>query len=225
MKSFLSLLVLLFIGGTASSHAQVGFGLGVAAIGDNVGQAGGSIKELILKDSIGYGDVSGDIGFYVTGRGRIELGPVRLLGDLSYVYFQAAEITLTDASVNTADSTVNATFEVGTSLIPVYIGASIALDIPVIHPYVGGQIGYTYVNRTYTFLSGSSELNRPEFSNESAGDPEFGVAILAGAEIEIGPALLDIGARYNLSNLLTKDDDEKSMRYLQAGATFFFNLF
>lgn len=224
MKSILSLLAVLYFAATANTHAQVGFGLGVAAIGDNVGQAGGAIKDLIQKESISYGDVSGDIGFYVTGRGRVQVGPIRLLADLSYVYFQSAEITLTDASINVADSTVNATFEVGTSLIPIYLGASVALDIPVVHPYIGGQIGYTYVNRTYTFVSGSSELNRPEFSNESAGDPEFGVTIIGGVEIEIGPAVLDIGARYNLSNLLSQDEGEKPMRYLQAGASFFFNL-
>ena len=202
-----------------TATAQFGVGAGLAAVGDNVGQAGGELRDLLNKDSITYEDVSGDIGFYVSGRARFELGILRLLGDVSYVYFQSPEITLTDAAINAQDSTVNATFEVGTSMIPIQAGIAVALPIPVVKPYLGMHLGYTFVSRTYTFVSGSDELERLDLQNKSAGDPEFGLAFSGGIEIGLGFATLDIGARYNLANVFTIDDDEQSMRYLQVGAS------
>lgn len=203
----------------ATARAQFGFGIGVAAAGDNVGQAGGELRDLLSKDSITYGDVSGDIGFYATGRLHLSLGVFRLLGDVSYVYFQSPEVTLTDVGFNAADSTVDATFEVGTSMIPVQVGAAVALPLPVAKPYVGAHLGYTFVNRTYTFVRGNDELERLDLSNKSAGDPEFGIAFSAGVEVNLAFATLDVGARYNLANLFTMDANESSMKYLQVGAS------
>lgn len=208
--------------GAGAAHAQFGVGLGVAAVGDNIGQAGGEIRDLFQKDSITYGDVSGDIGFYVNGRGRLPLGPINLVGDVAYIYFQAKQVNLTDVGVNAQDSTVNATFEVGTSMIPIYVGAEVALPIPVVKPYVGAQVGYTYTNRTYSFVSGNDKLRNLDLENKSAGDPEIGLALNAGVNLSLGVMGLDIGARYNLENLFTADDGEEPMRYLQFGATLFF---
>lgn len=202
-----------------TARAQFGFGVGLAAIGDNITQASGELGDLIRDDSITYGDVSGNIGFYLSGRARFEVGPVRLLGDVSYIYFQSSEITLTDAAVNVQDSTVNATFEVGTSMIPIQVGVGIALPTPVVKPYAAVHFGYTFVNRTYTFMSGGDELRRLDVGNKSAGDPEVGMAFSAGVEIPIVFATLDVGARYNLANLLSTATNEQPMRYLQVGAS------
>jgi hypothetical protein len=204
------------------ASAQFGAGLGVAAVGDNVDQAGGELSDLFQKENITLDDVSGNIGFYVTGRARIPLGPIRLTGDLAYVYFQSKNVTLTDAAVNPQDSTVSATFEVGSSFIPVFVGAEFALPVPVVKPYIGAQVGYTYTSRTYTFASGNDKLKSLDLQNKSAGDPEFGMALNAGVELSLGVAALDVGARYNLSNLFSQSDDEKSMRFLQFGASVFF---
>ncbi len=205
--------------GATSARAQFGIGVGIAAAGDNIGQAGGELRDLLNKDSISYGDVSGDIGFYVSGRARFEVGIFRILGDISYIYFQAPEVTLTDVGFNAADSTVAATFEVGTSMIPIQIGGAVALPLPVVKPYLGAHLGYTFVNRTYTFIRGNGELERLDLSNKSAGDPEMGIAFSGGVEIGLGFATLDVGARYNLANLFTTSDGEQSMRYLQVGAS------
>jgi len=207
---------------TTTARAQFGFGLGLAAIGDNISQAGGELGDLIRDDSISYGDISGNIGFYVSARARFEMGMLRLLGDASYVYFQSSEITLTDAAVNLQDSTVDATFEVGTSMIPVQVGVGVALPVPVVKPYLAAHFGYTFVNRTYTFVSGSDELRRLDVGNRSAGDPEVGLAFSAGAEVALGIATLDVGLRYNLANLFTTSDGEEPMRYLQVGASLIF---
>lgn len=201
-------------------RAQIGVGVGVAAIGDNVLQAGGDLSDLFAKDSIRLGDVSGNIGFYGTLRFRLPIGGVRLLGDVSYIYFQKKEIELTEFSIN-PDSTANATFEVGTSMVPINVGATIAIPTPVVSPYAGASLEYTHISRTYTYLSGSTTLNTPSISNASAGDPEFGLALHVGAEIGLGPLLLDVGARYNFTNLFTTSDGEKAMRYLQIGASLF----
>ena len=202
-----------------TARAQFGFGIGMAAAGDNIGQAGGELRDLLSKDSITYGDVSGDLGFYVSGRLHLGLGVFRVLGDISYVYFQSPEVTLTDIGVNAADSTVSATFEVGTSMIPVQAGVAVALPLPVAKPYLGAHLGYTFVSRTYTFLQGNGDLERLDLANKSAGDPEMGLALSAGVELGLVFATLDIGARYNLANIFTMDDGEEPMRYLQIGAS------
>jgi hypothetical protein len=205
------------------AHAQFGIGLGLAAAGDNLQQAGGELADLFRKDSITYGDVSGSIGFYVTGKGKLELGKnLSLIGDISYVYFQSSELTLTDATVNQQDSTVSATFDVGTSLIPIGVGAEAGISIGPIRPYVGAQGTYTFVNRTYAYLRGAQELKDADIGNKSAGDGELGVAISGGVQFGIGPLKLDAGARYNLANALTTDDGEQSMRYLQVGVAALF---
>jgi hypothetical protein len=218
----LTILTAIMIYGGAMARAQFGFGVGVAAIGDNIGQAGGEVSDLINKDSITYGDVSGNIGFYASGRVRIPLGPIHLLGDISYVTFLSKEVTLESASVNTADTTVSAQFNVGTTLIPINVGAAFALPTPVVKPYLGAQLSYTFVSRTYAFVSGATEIKDKGIQNKSAGDPEVGLTVNGGAEIALGFAALDIGARYNMMNLFTEDTGEKSMRYLQVGASLFF---
>jgi hypothetical protein len=218
----LSILTVTMLCGGVAARAQFGFGAGIAAIGDNIGQAGGEVSDLLGKDSISYGDVSGDIGFYLTGRAKFEVGPLRLMGDVSYVYFQAKEVTLESFGFNAGDTTVSGTFNVGTSMIPINVGAAIALPTPVVKPYIGAQLSYTFVSRTYAFVSGDAEIQNKGIQNKSAGDPEFGLSINGGAEFGLGFASLDVGARYNMMNLFTADDTEKSMRYLQVGASLFF---
>lgn len=220
----LSMITIGLVSGAMTAHAQFGFGAGVAAVGDNIGQAGGELSDLFSDDSITYGDVSGNIGFYLTGRAKIDLDPIRLLGDISYVYFQSEQVTLTDVSVNSADTTVTGTFDVGTSMIPINVGAAFALPTPVVKPYVGAQLSYTFISRTYAFVSGATEIENKGIQNKSAGDPEVGAVILGGAEFALGVASLDVGFRYNLTNLFSTDEDagEKSMRYLQFGASLFF---
>lgn len=204
------------------AYSQIGIGAGLAAVGDNIQQAGGSLADLLKKDSITYGDVAGTIGAYVTVRGRLPASNVmQITGDLSYTYFQNEEIVLTDLAVN-PDSTAEATFEVGTTLVPINAGIQFSLPSKIIIPYAGAQFSYTFVNRTYAYTSGSSELNSVTINNTSAGEDEFGMALNAGVDISLGDLTIDVGARYNLANLFTQDDDEKGMRYLQVGAAILF---
>lgn len=201
---------------TGTLRAQIGVGAGIAAVGDNVMQATGAVGDLINKENISASDISGDLGFYVMGRYGIDLDPIRLIGDASYVYFPASTITLTDANAGTSSS--NATFEVGTTFIPIAAGATIRLPSPVVKPYGGAQLSYTYVKRTYTYVSGDSEIRDLQIQNKDAGDPEMGLTVNAGVEFDLGVGTLDIGARYNMMNLFTTATNEKSMRYLQVGA-------
>jgi len=206
----------------SAAYSQIGVGGGLAAAGDNIQQAGGALSDLFAKDSIRYGDVTGTIGGYFTVRGRLPVAKVlAITGDANYIYFQKEEMVLTDLAIN-PDSTAQATFEVGTSLIPLNLGIQLSLPSNVIIPYAGAQLSYTFVNRTYAFVRGSDQLNNVTINNAAAGENEFGVALSAGVDIALGEVTIDVGARYNLSNLLTQDDDEKGMRYLQVGAAVLF---
>ncbi|HVZ37656.1 MAG TPA: outer membrane beta-barrel protein [Candidatus Kapabacteria bacterium] len=206
----------------ASAQAQFGFGAGLAAAGDNISQAQGELSDLFNKQNISAGDISGNLGFYAQGRVRIDLAPINLIGDVSYIYFPSKEITLTQGTVNPSDSTGSARFDVGTSMIPIAAGATFALPLPVLKPYVGAQLCYTYIKRTYTFVSGGSQFQSLQIENTDASDPEVGMTLNAGVEFDLAVLTLDVGARYNMTNLFTTSGSEKPMRHLQIGASLFF---
>lgn len=207
-----SIIVLaLTMASATSSMAQIGVGVGLAVAGDNVAEAGGALRDLVNRESITMDNVSADFGVYGSLRLRIPVKPIRVIGDVSYVYFRSQQVQLTQTTV-----------ENGTSMIPVTLGVSYGMDLPVVSPYAGVNIGYTQVFRTYAYRSGSQDMNRATITNASAGDPEFGMGLNVGAEIKAGPVMVDAGARYNFMNLFTTSSDEKGMRYLQLGATLYF---
>jgi hypothetical protein len=218
------LLMLLLAASAMPVRAQFGFGAGVTVVGDNVLQAGGDVAVLLRQDSIQYGDVAGKFGFYLTGRMKYPLGAVRIIGDASYIFFPAKEITLSGFEVN-QDSTASATFDVGTSFIPINAGLEFVLPLPVVRPYIGAEFSYMFVSRTYTLIKADPGTEQPagDVANKSAGENEAGLAIGAGAEFAVGPVALDLGARLNLANLFTRGTDgEQSMSFVQLGAVLYF---
>ncbi len=207
-------------------HAQFGIGAGLAAVGDNIYQAGGELEDFLRKDKqeLTYGDISGDIGFYGTLRYKHPMGALRLTGDVSYIYFQASRITIvqisnTGTDPNNTDS-LKATFEVGTSIIPINAGLEFTIPVDVVRPYVGAALSYTFFNRTYADAEGDQGLT--DISNRSAGEAEFGAMLGAGVELSVASLTLDLGLRYSLANIFSMDENEQDIRYLQLGATLYF---
>lgn len=213
--------VLLSIFLPLSLPAQVGVGGGVASIGESVQKAGGEFESLFEKggEELTYEDISGEVGLYGMVGGKMSLGGVRLAGELSYAYFQASQITLTSLTVND-DTTVSATFEVGTSLIPISLGLEYALPIETFHPYVGAYPVYTIVNRTYTHIEGDQVSG---IENASAGENEFGVGAEVGAEFGLGGTVgLGVRLRFTVMNLFSAREGENSSGLLQLGASLWF---
>lgn len=208
------------------SHAQLGAGLGagLVAAGDGVSDAAGDLRDFLSKDSLTFSDVTGNVGFTVIGRARWKMSDVfSLNGDASVAFFSSENVQLTSASANLADTSINATFEVGTTVIPVSLGLQAGLPAGLFRPFVGADIGLTFVNRTYTFVSGNTGgVNQVEIENRSAGDPEVGLALTAGTDLNLGAIVLEIGARYNLANMLSKQDGEDPLKYLRIGASIIF---
>lgn len=223
MKSIAKLLVssALLAGcafGTAS--AQFGFGAGITSSGANLNQAAGNLSNLLQQDSITYGDVAGSFGFYLAARMKYPIGPVRLIGDAAYIYFPAKQTTLTMAGMSGSDA--SAVFDIGGSYIPIGLGLEYALPTPLLHPYIGAEITYTYVNRTYAAVSGNTDMIQPSLENRNTGS-DWGLMVGAGVEVNVFSVMaLDIGARYNLENLLSKSDGVADAKYLQVGASLFF---
>jgi opacity protein-like surface antigen len=225
MKAFAKLLPLalaaLALTGTAS--AQFGFGAGVASSGANLNQAAGNLSDLLAKDSITYTDVSGGFGAYVTARWKQPVGPVRLIADAAYIYFPAKEVVLTEVHVDPNHThQAQATFEVGGSYIPLAVGLEYALPTPVVHPYLGVQLTYTHVTRTFAAVRGDVDDISPDLSNRGTGS-DWGLMVGAGVELNVFSVMaLDIGLRYNLENLLSKEEGVPDAKYLQLGASLFF---
>lgn len=227
MKVSILLIIAVFLAAGASravAQFGAGIGAGLVAAGDGVSQAAGDLKEFISKDSLTFSDATGNIGFTVVGRVRYALSELfRLNGDASVAFFSSENVQLTSASADLADTSVNATFEVGTTVIPISAGLHVGFPAGPLRPFVGADIGMTFVSRTYTFVSGNTGgVNQVEIENKSAGDPEIGVALNAGADVTLGPVALEIGARYNLANLLSQDDGEDPMKYLRVGLALIF---
>jgi len=216
--TLLAIAILPLVATLASAQIGFGAGLGLAALGNNIGQASGELGNLFAKDSISYGDVSGNVGFYGTGRVRFKADPFWLMGDVSYVYFQSSEIQLRDFSNNSA------TFEVGTSMVPVNVSATFAIPAPVVHPYVGVGLGATFISRTYTFtaVDGNGNASAWDVYNRSETEPEYGGQIHGGVEFDLGGVTLDTRLQYNMSNLFSTGDNENSLGYLQLGVALMF---
>ena len=213
-------LVLAAIGiGGATAHAQFGIGAGAAAMGDNVLEAGVNFTRLFDGDSVQYSDIGGVVGGYVIGHFRYGYGSYgRLNLDVAYVFFPAETIRVTevDASNNGAE------FEVGASLIPIALGGEVVLPNENIRPYLGAQITYTIFNRTFAYVQGDEQFNRDDIRTEWAGRDRWGLAFRTGCEFAIGRMALDLGVRYNLADFFHASDGDKTMNYLQIGASVLF---
>ena len=208
--------VFLLISNTAV--AQYGIGAGVAAIGEDIHKAGGELDDLLHKDGndLNYDDISGEVGIFGKLGYKHGLGGFRVVGDVAYVYIQNSRVKLTQLDVS-EDTTVSATFEVGTSLIPISVGLEYALPFSAFRPYVGAYPSYMFVNRTFTYVQGE-EIT--EVENKSAGENEFGLGVEAGAEFSLfNSVTLALSARYAVANLFSAEDGEDTQGMLFVGAS------
>lgn len=216
MLSGFALATLLLTSNTA--FAQYGIGAGVAAIGEDIHKAGGELEDLLQKDGddLNYEDISGEVGIYGKIGYKHGLGGFRIVGDAAYIYIQNSRVKLTQFDVS-EDTTVSATFEVGTSLIPISAGVEYALPVSSFRPYVGAYPSYMFVNRTFTYVEGE-EIK--EVENKSAGENEFGLGVEAGAEFSLfNSVTLAVSARYSIANLFTAEDGEDNQGILLVGAS------
>lgn len=196
------------------AHAQFGIGGGVAALGDNILEAGVNLTRVFGSDTLRYGDIGGVVGGYVIGHFRYGYGHyARLNLDVSYVFIPAETIRL----VRVSESADEAVFEVGASLIPIALGAEVVLPGDNVRPYAGAQLSYTIFNRTFAHVQGNEEFNRDDITSEWAGHDRWGLAFRGGVEFAAGPLALDLGLRYNLASLFNAKQGEREMNYLQVG--------
>ncbi|HVK40348.1 MAG TPA: hypothetical protein VNA88_17590 [Candidatus Kapabacteria bacterium] len=204
---------------TSVAHAQFGIGGGVAALGDNILEAGVNLTRVFGSDTLRYGDIGGVVGGYVIGHFRYGYGNyVRLNLDVSYVFIPAETIRLVRVN-ETGDEAV---FEVGASLIPIALGGEVVLPGENVRPYIGSQLTYTVFNRTFAHVQGSEEFNRDDITSEWAGHDRWGLAFRGGVEFAAGPLALDLGLRYNLASLFNAKQGEREMNYLQVGVSVLF---
>jgi len=204
-----------------SLPAQIGLGIGLASTGEDIKKAGGELEDVLQKDvkSLTYGDLSGEVGFYGKIGFKKGLGGPRIAADVSYVYFQNSQIKLTALSIGQGTE-ISATFEVGTSLIPISLGLEYALSIPILRPYAGAYPVYTFVNRTFTHIGGTRIAS---VENQSAGENEFGLGFEGGAEFAfINNLTITLSGRFTVANMFTADNDEGTLGLLQLGASIWF---
>lgn len=203
------------LGSLTPASAQLAVGFGVAATGEDLRKAGGELENVLTTDQseLTYDDVSGEVGIYGMIAYKHPLDKFRLTAEVDYAYFQNAEVKLTTFDV--VNDTLRATFEVGSSLIPISLGVEYLFAASSLRPYVGVAPVFTLVNRTYTHLEGD-QISGVESS--SAGENEFGVGAEIGMEFGLTKGFgLGLRARYTLVNLFTADNDEASFGLLQAG--------
>jgi outer membrane protein W len=203
------------LGAWTSASAQLAVGFGIAATGEDLRKAGGELENVLTTEQseLTYDDVSGEVGIYGMIAYKHPLGKIRLTGEVDYAYFQNAEVKLTTFDI--VNDTLRATFEVGSSLIPISLGVEYLFAASSLRPYVGVAPVFTLINRTYTHLEGD-RISGVESS--SAGENEFGVGAEIGMEFGLTKGFgLGLRVRYTIANLFTADNDEASFGLLQAG--------
>lgn len=208
-----------FIFATSIALAQFGIGAGVAAMGDNVLEAGVNLTRVFDGDTVRYEEIGGVVGGYVIGHFRYGYGSYgRLNLDVGYVFIPSENIRL----VEVHEASNEAVFEVGASLIPIALGGEVMLPEEVVRPYAGAQLTYTIFNRTFAHVRGNESFNRDDIRSEWAGHNRWGLAVRGGVEFALGSVALDLGLRYNLASLFNAKQGEKEMNFLQVGLSLLF---
>jgi hypothetical protein len=202
--------------------AQIGLGGGAAAIGKDVRHAGGELRDVLTteSDELTYDDISGQVGIFAQAGFKFGFGGPRLAASIGYDYFQNSQVKLTKVNVGQSVESSSATFDVGTSLIPIAAGGEYAFPISTVRPYVGVYPTYTIINRTYTFVQGDGSL---KVGNESAGENEVGAGTEIGIEFPILSSMtVAVSARYTMMNLFTRGEGEENQGLLHVGASVWF---
>ncbi len=209
MKKILTLITALLI--ASSVNYSQGISLG----------ASGGLSTITGPD-IYTNDVSeGGFGFSsaphfgVKGKFSLPLIPLRITGQVLYSQFTG------EGDVAVGNSSVVASLENKLSVLIYGVGAEYSFVPGPISPYLAFDLFMTnYGDFEQTYTTASSNVN-----TTTEGESRTGIGLGAGLEFGLLPMIdIDLSAKYNINNLIGKNDGEDTFSTLNVSATVFLGL-
>ncbi len=202
MKKTVTTIIAVFIIAALSINAQ-GFKLGVTG-GLNLLQSPDILTKDISEGGVGFGS---GYQFGVKGKFSLPIIPLKVVGFVSYSKFSS------DGSLN------NQNIENEWSIVTVGFGGEWSLVPGPISPYLALDILYNrFGEKTQKNTTNNTEM-------KDDGVSRSGVGIGGGIDVTILPKIdLDLSARYNLNNLVGKEDGEENINSLSVTLNVFFNI-
>ena len=192
----------------------------VSAQGISIGATGGLTTitgpESYTNDiSEGGAGFSTGAHFGVKGKFSLPLIPLRITGQVLYTKFSA------DGEANLIGVPNAASVENELSFFVYGVGAEYSFAPGPISPYLGLDLFMTsFGDFKQTYDSGGSTTEIT-----SSGESRTGIGIGGGLEFGLIPMIdIDVSAKYNINNLIGKNDGEDTFSTLNFSATLFLGL-
>lgn len=159
-------------------------------------------------------------GYHIGARYKMPLsGSFVLHGGIGWNRFPQSDVVVTDPSNNKEI----ATLQVSHDIFPVNAGLSFYLINKGIGVYALGELTYNYFQSTtnYKYNSIGIPLNLKDI-NTKPSNSRIGAGIGAGMDLNVLFATIFLEAKYNMMNIIAKDDGEPMKSYftLSVGLSF-----
>lgn len=149
--------------------------------------------------------------FGVKGRLSLPLIPISITGQVLYSKFSAdGSLMINNVSTN---------YETEQSLLIFGVGAEYDFVPGPVSPYLGLDIFYS----KWGDYTATSTIGGVTNENTASGNSRTGIGIGGGVQIGIIPLIdIDVSAKYNINNLIGKEDGEDTFSTLNLSASVFF---
>lgn len=203
MKKLLTLITTLLI--SASVVSAQGISIAPTA-GLTIVTGPDALSNDISEGGLGFSSAP---HFGVKGKFSLPLIPLAITGQVLYTSFSGeGETMITDG--------VTVPLETESSLLIFGVGAEYIFVPGPISPYLG--FDFFYANLGETKITSTSS----NFSYEQTidGDSRTGIGIGGGLQIDIIPLIdIDVAAKYNINNLIGKEDGEETFSTINLSAS------
>ncbi|MCX7735131.1 MAG: porin family protein [Candidatus Kapabacteria bacterium] len=209
MKKIFFLFLMLFCTQLAYSQLGIGFHTGLSTPNNQINNVYNTDK-LDLKKADYFGNLVREatkIGYHIGMKLRLNMSDnLFFVGGIVWNKFPQTTIEILNSKSGDTLIILQATQNV----IPISAGLNLYLFQGLISPYLTGDLAYTIISNSIDFkqipLTGV-EID-PRVTDARAG---FGLG--AGFDIDLKLVYLNIEGKYNISNLIGKDSEEKNKNY------------
>ena len=203
MKKLFTVVLVLFIA-VSISNAQ---GIKIGATGGlTLVQGPDAMTKDIADGGAGFSSAP---HFGVKGRFSLPLIPIAITGQVLYTKFTG------DGNLTPIAGGPSVAVETESSLLIFGVGAEYSFVPGPISPYLGFDVFYAN--------SGDMKISSGSQSQTFDGANRTGIGLGAGLKIGIIPLMdIDVSAKYNINNLLGKEDGEETLSTVNLSATVFF---
>lgn len=203
---FIVTVLSLFSTKTASSQIVFGFNVGIATPNENINDIYNSDR-LEQQDFLGNLYREGtQLGYQIGVKGRIPMSEdAAFTGGIAWTRFPETDIEVKDPETDEVLTTLGT----NQNIIPISAGLNYYLINTAFGVYAAGELTYNLISNSVDY---KGDLDVP--IDTSPSDSRVGFGIGAGLDLAI-PALFTVNmeGRYNLANLIGKEDGENTKTY------------